>query len=569
MSRKARISEEQRKEWACVRVWAATKGYRAYKPPAKGYLHDALVILEHQCPNRVNPMRSRAGLVQELLFNEIGTKPEFSTILVVDMTALLKLRDEDEPDMDIIGEEAVQIQFGKRMEKPVIRFLERIYLRDATIVARGECCQFAIKLMSPVASRALKSENIKRIVMLHPALSPAFINKQLGSRAAAKLKAVELHVAYPSDKERKRRDRILRHYCPKGKSMTWEPEIEQNSVVLLTMLESSEEEKPTDTESTTSAASSPPEYDPERYDHLGQSLFFAEVRIVMDPVSKRDIQVSEDVTLELNEPEESEDEADPLGETNVDIASCTQEVGGLVLRGNRCILCKSLTDEWTGMRVPSLPPDDEDEETPLACAARAVSELCEIDAEEDVVPLPHIQPVNIFMPGGEPVVISLHVFYAVNAPPEGPVAEGLLAADEWDDDYTYDWYTFTRAVTALRERGDEATVVALQALAFALKGAASAGVLPVKWGGVFGQEFTDQLTPGVSRPTGPSAVGKEDTDKDTDNDLSTHEEEISSKSSLKDLSALVKLTLTGCTSDDGEQLPWRPVEVLTGFLRKR
>ena len=229
---KARIPEEQRKEWACVRVWAATKGYRAYKPPAKGFLHDALVIFEHECPNKVNPMRTRAGLVQELLFHEIGAKPEFSTILVVDMTALLKLRDEDEPDLDIIGEEAVQTQFGKRMEKPVVRFLERIYLRDATIVARGECCQFAIKMMSPVASRAFKSENIKRIVMLHPVLSPAFINKQMGSRAAAKLKAVELHVAYPSDREKKRRDRILRHYCPKGKSIAWEQDTPGNSGVL-------------------------------------------------------------------------------------------------------------------------------------------------------------------------------------------------------------------------------------------------------------------------------------------------------------------------------------------------
>ena len=122
---------------------------------------------------------------------------------------------------------------------------------------------------------------------------------------------------------------------------------------MLALLQSGEEKQQKDAET---AIPSPPEYDPELYDQLGQTLFFAEVRIVMDPVSKRDIQVCEDVTTELNEPEESEDEADPLGETNIDIASCTQEVGGLVLRGNRCILCKSLTDEWSGMRVPSLPP---------------------------------------------------------------------------------------------------------------------------------------------------------------------------------------------------------------------
>ena len=168
------------------------------------------------------------------------------------------------------------------------------------------------------------------------------------------------------------------------------------------------------------------------------------------------MQVSLDVTAELNEPEpESADEAEV--ETNVDIDACTQEFGGLVLRGNRCVLCKSLEGAWEGMRVPSLPPDDEDDEAPLACALRAVDELCEIDAEEDAMPLPHIQPVSIYMPGGEPVVVTLFALYAANPPPDGPIAEGLLAADEWDDDYTYDWYTFDRAVTALRERGDEAT----------------------------------------------------------------------------------------------------------------
>ena len=133
------------------------------------------------------------------------------------------------------------------------------------------------------------------------------------------------------------------------------------------------------------------------------------------------MQVSLDVTAELNEPEpESADESEV--ETNVDIDACTQEFGALVLRGNRCVLCKSLEGAWEGMRVPSLPPDDEDDEAPLACALRAVDELCEIDTEEDVMPLPHIQPVSIYMPGGEPAVVTLFALYAANPPPDGPIA---------------------------------------------------------------------------------------------------------------------------------------------------
>ena len=41
-----------------------------------------------------------------------------------------------------------------------------------------------------------------------------------------------------------------------------------------------------------------------------------------------------------------------------------------------------------------------------------------------------------------------------------------------DEEDVYDWYTFARAVVALKQVNDEATVVALQAMAFALKVAA-------------------------------------------------------------------------------------------------
>lgn len=86
----------------------------------------------------------------------------------------------------------------------------------------------------------------------------------------------------------------------------------------------------------------------------------------------------------------AEDEAD--SGALVDVADCAREVGGLLLRGKKCILCKSLTGEWTGWRVPSVERDVDDGESPLACAVRSVSELCEIDGEDEVVPLPEIAP---------------------------------------------------------------------------------------------------------------------------------------------------------------------------------
>ena len=63
----------------------------------------------------------------------------------------------------------------------------------------------------------------------------------------------------------------------------------------------------------------------------------------------------------------------------------------------------------------------------------------------------------------------------------------------WKTKKIHDWYTYARAVEALKAVNDDATIVALRSLAFALQAAANAGILPVKWGGVFGQEFTSAL----------------------------------------------------------------------------
>ena len=214
----------------------------------------------------------------------------------------------------------------------------------------------------------------------------------------------------------------------------------------------------------------------------------------MDRFSKADKQVAVDVTAELRAAENPwENDAASTGaragDGVVDLGSCVRHVGGLILRGNRCVLCRSLTGAWNGMRVPSVEPEMGESEA--TCAVRSVSELCDID-EEEVQAVPGIAPINIYMPGGRPVVVSMHVLYATSAPPDGSAIvqdddEGPMEEDEEDE---YDWYAFPHAVAALDRVGDEATMVALQALAFALKGAARAGALPVKWGGVFGQRFT-------------------------------------------------------------------------------
>lgn len=125
----------------------------------------------------------------------------------------------------VLLDEAAEHQCGKRIEKRVVRFLHRLHLREATIVARGSCCPFPIKLLSSSAPSSLSNENMKRLVLLAPHIPPPFINHHLLDTTFTKrLQKVELLCTYSSD----------RHYCPLGISLTWgKGEINQQHMEVL------------------------------------------------------------------------------------------------------------------------------------------------------------------------------------------------------------------------------------------------------------------------------------------------------------------------------------------------
>ena len=60
--------------------------------------------------------------------------------------------------------------------------------------------------------------------------------------------------------------------------------------------------------------------------------------------------------------------------------------------------------------------------------------------------------------------------------------------DMEDDESPYDWYTFPNALKVLKDEC-ERSVAALKSISYILCEAATVGILPSKWGGVFGQEF--------------------------------------------------------------------------------
>jgi hypothetical protein len=110
--------------------------------------------------------------------------------------------------------------------------------------------------------------------------------------------------------------------------------------------------------------------------------------------------------------------------------------------------------------------------------------------------------------------VLVYALYAARPPPPGALED----ADLTDDEDLYDWYTWPRAEHVLR--GSAPALSTLRTLACSLATAASAGRLPIKWGGVFGQEWlstaastartTSQLPqlpqPAPSAPSAPKSA---------------------------------------------------------------
>ena len=120
--------------------------------------------------------------------------------------------------------------------------------------------------------------------------------------------------------------------------------------------------------------------------------------------------------------------------------------------------------------------------------------------------------------------------------------------DMEDDESSYDWYTFPNAVKLLKDEC-ERSVAALKSISYILCEAATVGVLPSKWGGVFGQEFI--AAPGVNDGTVLVPLVKEE-----ETTIVPPDEHKSKDDGY--LSSIIK--------DDSKPDKKLPVTVLSGFL---
>ncbi len=227
----------------------------------------------------------------------------------------------------------------------------------------------------------------------------------------------------------------------------------------------------------------------------GWDLDVAEVFFEVSPISKQTVQRAE--TLEVPAimgkalpaaaaaaaaavpaaPGEDADTADAGAPVKI-----TQRLYGcLILRGNRCVLARSLSGAWAGLQIPHGAKGDG--ETAAQAAVRVTSALIDVEEGEFRI-VSAITPVMYYLPGARPgqiVAVTIFIAQATSPPPPGPLED----ADIEDEEDAYDWYTLPRALARVTPAERDALCTA----ACALAGAARVGLIPQRWGGVFGQEM--------------------------------------------------------------------------------
>ena len=554
MSRKAFADKSS---WKVPTLFFFVGGYGPFRSKTFEPIEDVTVLLYSGNDNSVSSgssdqgrhqMFTLAGEAQALLLQETNdVDPSMRRgILVVDIrdmfddseemkTALKAETTRDNIDNESPPTKSSSPNGGKKQRRDkgisrlLVRMFKRLHLQNIVLAAKGELCPLALVLHN------LLQENDPQMLaglrLIRPNLPGRFINVHLAGAPPSNHSPVSLHVIVDNDNNN--RIEMLRHFFPRLHVTVSDPK--ESPGVL--------------------AMGNTPQFEANYCNAAGKSLFLSSVAVEMSRHTKQYERICEDITDRLLEISRDAS-AGPMinNPLEMDWDACEQRVGALVLRGNRCVLVRS-PDKWTGMRIPSVVPTDG--ETPTQAAKRAVVEFLEVEPSE-VRELKHVLPVSIYAPNGLPQIVQLYALYATEPPPDG----SLESADIEDpEDSPYDWYTYPNAIKRL---DDASSIASLRTMSFNLVQAANAGLVPNRYGGIFGQELVlhtstynagDEQAPLITAPEEewkPSRQG--DALQDVRKAISTVVPTRSSDPHLLD------------TFNQGERKGKLPVTLLSGFL---
>lgn len=539
MSRKSR---EDQSTWKMPTLYAFVGEYGPFK--TKGYepIENTLIWL---CNSQIkdaeddgrHDMYSLAGPIQkELLFGS----SRYSSVLVMDIASMFENKEEYD---DAIAKEIEELELTKKFGKLLLRLFQRLLLNQVVVAAQGTLCAVLLKLYQ--ATVRIDGSHVDKMIselwLLHPELSAKYINTHMVVNAASQRISkfpVKLNVIHK--KSMTSRISVLNHFFSvMGTQLVIDGETNNWFSVIANGKDS--EEQPT-------------EYSPDYFNEMGKMIFLSVIKVEMNRHTKQYERICEDITsdlMEIREIEKNNDEEVMLNRSTVDWSTCERHIGALILRGNRCVLARSLSQEWVGMRIPSVTPKPD--ETPHMSATRAVVEFTKVDPTEVHI-LANVLPVAVYAPNNRPILVELYPLYATEPPPDGPLED----QDMEDDESPYDWYTYPNAIAAL----DKASIAALQSMALNLVQAANVGLIPAKWGGVFGQELKvhHKFEAGSTTEKDPEML-LEATVEDW---KPTQQGDV-----LQDVRVArnaLNQTLGSRKGEDGKRLGKLPVSLLSGFL---
>ena len=485
MSRKAFADKSS---WKVPSLFFFVGGYGPYRPKTFEAIEQVTVLLYDGHAGDRSPARQGrhkmldlAGEAQELLLpDDDDVDPSMRQgILVVDIRDMFEddaemkvaLKNEATREVDVTtlattsnssspnGGGGKKQRRDKGISRLLVRVFKRLQLQNVILAANGALSALALILHNLLQES--DPEMIAGLRLIRPNLPGRFINVHLAG-ASPKKDHAETPLYLIVDDENNNRVEMLRHFFPRLSVSVGD----QSNSGILGICERST-------------------YDPNYCNSTGKTLFLSTLAVEMNRHTKQYERNCDDITSSLTEVDRNTNTPDEsaLGNPlNVDWDACEKHIGALVLRGNRCVLVRS-PNKWSGMRIPSVAPNDG--ETPIETAIRAVVELVEVEASE-VRELKHVPPVTIFGPNGMPHLVQLYALYATEPPPDGPLEDADI---EDEEDSNYDWYTFPNALNRL----DEASIAALRTMAFNLVQGANVGLVPNRYGGIFGQEFVSQL----------------------------------------------------------------------------
>ncbi|CAK9025819.1 COBW domain-containing protein DDB_G0274527 [Durusdinium trenchii] len=454
MSRKAKVVPSEKESWDRPRYFVFSRGYGPPKAnligasPEKG---EILVLLH--LPEKSEITEDKLQACKEVLaqmkqlFGRSGTSVPRAVILLDLYPTCAGM---SESIAKVLDDEGAAEKLQKGIATKAARALERLCLHGATLVAPEGTAQLALKLLC--SSRLLPGA-VQRLVLIHPRLPASCVNHTLTVKSQL---SESLQVIFDSELTQQKRLVALQGAF---RAVT-HAVCEDLTTALARGLGGGEEVKE----------------DGAVNEELGEVMFVSQLTIEVDPRSKQLRADLEDITsmVDLDET--------PVENGPEDVTAQANEVAAFVVRGNRCILIRSLGSppQWQGMRIPSIEAGADEEV--IRTAFRSVEEFCEVEGSEiDQLPVP---PIALY--GSHGNRIDMICFRAVH-PPAGPLEE----YDVSDHEDLYDWYTWPRALHALSQRPNE--VRALHTAALVLANAAAAGVLPIEHGGVFGQEWTESI----------------------------------------------------------------------------